>query len=175
MFRSSFQRRRGVLPADGWYEWMTTPNGKVPWYHYPMDGTMCLFPVIWDRWQTDGAYLESCVMLTTEAMIAEKPKKDAPKKERQKKERKERPEAAPSKSVFVGNLPFSIEAAALEAHMSSVGACTADLKKREQSGKPAGFAVVEYESIEVATEAIEKLMDTELEGRKIVVRFDAGK
>ncbi len=67
MFRTSFQRRRGVLPADGWYEWMTTPNGKVPWYHYPMDGSMCLFPVIWDRWQNDGAYLESCVMLTKEA------------------------------------------------------------------------------------------------------------
>jgi RNA recognition motif-containing protein len=104
-----------------------------------------------------------------------KPKKDAPKKERPKKERKERPEAAPSKSVFVGNLPFTIEAAALEAHMSVVGACTADLKKREKSGKPAGFAIVEYESIEVATEAIEKLTDSELEGRKILVRFDAGK
>ena len=67
MFRTSYQRRRGVLPADGWYEWMTTPQGKVPWYHHRFDDRMCLFAVVWDRWQQDGAFMESCAMLTREA------------------------------------------------------------------------------------------------------------
>lgn len=67
MFRTSFQHRRGVLPADGWYEWMTTPQGKAPWYHHRFDNRMCLFAVIWDRWQDDGNHVESFALLTTEA------------------------------------------------------------------------------------------------------------
>lgn len=67
MFRAAFERRRGVVPADGWYEWMTTPQGKVPWYHYRMDGRVALFAVIWDRWTNDEEHVESCAMLTRQA------------------------------------------------------------------------------------------------------------
>lgn len=104
----------------------------------------------------------------------EQAKKDPPpKKEKEKKERKERPPAEPSTLVFIGGLPFAIEAAALEAHLTAVAPCTVDLKMRERGGvsKPAGFAIATFESIESATAAIEKLNDTELGGRKIGLRF----
>ncbi len=67
MFRAAAQRRRGVVPADGWYEWMTTPQGKTPWFHQRADGQACLMAVVWDTW-TDGVeHLESCVLLTQAA------------------------------------------------------------------------------------------------------------
>ena len=94
----------------------------------------------------------------------EKPKKEAPNKEPK--------EALPSKSVYVGNLPFTMEVAALETHMATVGTCTVDMKARK-SGKPAGFAIVTFEDVETATTAVSTLADTELEGRKLLVRFDA--
>ena len=67
MFRAAFERRRGVVPADGWYEWMTTPQGKVPWYHYRMDRHVALLAVIWDRWSNQGEHLETCALLTRAA------------------------------------------------------------------------------------------------------------
>ena len=67
MFRAAAQRRRGVLPADGWYEWMTTPQGKTPWYHQRTDGRPCLMGVLWDRWTDGQQHVETCVLLTQEA------------------------------------------------------------------------------------------------------------
>jgi len=64
MFRSAFERRRGVVVADGWYEWMTTPRGKVPFYHRRVDKNPCLFAAIWDTWISEGNALESFAMLT---------------------------------------------------------------------------------------------------------------
>ena len=37
MFRDAFQTRRCIVPANGWYEWKTTPRGKVPFYHQSFD------------------------------------------------------------------------------------------------------------------------------------------
>lgn len=31
-FREAFQKHRCVIPASGWYEWKTTPEGKQPFY-----------------------------------------------------------------------------------------------------------------------------------------------
>ena len=33
MFREAYRQRRCLVPANGWYEWKTTPRGKVPFYH----------------------------------------------------------------------------------------------------------------------------------------------
>jgi putative SOS response-associated peptidase YedK len=32
MFRDAFKRTRCVIPASGYYEWETTPDGKQPHY-----------------------------------------------------------------------------------------------------------------------------------------------
>ena len=33
MFRDAFKRRRCLIPASGYYEWLPTPTGKQPYYY----------------------------------------------------------------------------------------------------------------------------------------------
>ena len=68
MFRNAWKKRRCVIPADGWYEWMTTVSGKTPWYHYRMDGQICFLAGIWETWTGDnGDHIESFALLTSDA------------------------------------------------------------------------------------------------------------
>jgi RNA recognition motif-containing protein len=99
---------------------------------------------------------------------------EASKKEAPKKEPAPKKEALPSEKVYVGNLTWTMEAATLEAHMASAGACTVDLKTRN-NGKAAGWAIVTFADVETATTAVSTLADTELEGRKLLVRFPSEK
>jgi len=53
-FREAFQRRRCLVPADGFYEWKRTAAGKVPhWFHAP-DGGVLSFAGIWESWSRPG-------------------------------------------------------------------------------------------------------------------------
>jgi RNA recognition motif-containing protein len=90
--------------------------------------------------------------------------------DKEKKEKKERKEAPPSKSLYVGNIPFTAEASALEAQLGAVATCTVELKMRK-NGKSAGFAIATFADVEAATKAMETLKDTEFEGRKMLIRF----
>ena len=67
MFRNAAKHRRGFVPADGWYEWMTTPQGKAPWFHQRMDTQPTMLAVLWETWVNGDAHLESCVVLTQPA------------------------------------------------------------------------------------------------------------
>lgn len=45
------------MPADGYYEWKTTPAGKFPHWFTMADGEPYFFGGIWDNWhegQPDG-------------------------------------------------------------------------------------------------------------------------
>jgi len=66
MFRDSFQRRRCLVPANGWYEWKTTPSGKVPFYHQSEGNATIFFAGIYDDW-VDGnqAKRTFCILTTT--------------------------------------------------------------------------------------------------------------
>jgi putative SOS response-associated peptidase YedK len=68
MFRDSFNRRRCLMPASGYYEWEDTPSGKQPYYYTRRDGQVMTFAAIHDTW-TDRATkvaLRSCSMVITE-------------------------------------------------------------------------------------------------------------
>jgi len=67
MFRNAWKQRRGIIPVDGWYEWMTTTQGKTPWYHYSMNGSTSYVAVIWESWNKEDSALESFAILTTSA------------------------------------------------------------------------------------------------------------
>ena len=66
-FSESFQRRRCLIPADGFYEWER--NGKIsqPYYFQMKDQAPFVFAGIWDRWKSDGSWITSCAIVTTTA------------------------------------------------------------------------------------------------------------
>ncbi len=49
-FRAAFKKRRCLVPADGFYEWEKTPEGKVPhWIHLPGQRPFAMAG-LWERW-----------------------------------------------------------------------------------------------------------------------------
>ncbi len=68
MFREAYRHRRCLIPADGFYEWKRAAGGKQPWRIRRADSAPFAFAGLWDRWKgRDGAVIESCAILTTEA------------------------------------------------------------------------------------------------------------
>jgi putative SOS response-associated peptidase YedK len=50
-FRDSLIARRCLLPADGWYEWATRPDGsRQPYYLAPVDDRPIAFAGLWEIW-----------------------------------------------------------------------------------------------------------------------------
>ncbi len=75
-----------------------------------------------------------------------------------------------SKRLFAGGLPYSITSSELEEMFSKFGTVvSANVITDRDTGQSKGFGFVEMEKDKEADEAIEKLNDTELEGRKIAV------
>lgn len=75
-----------------------------------------------------------------------------------------------SKRLFVGGLPYSITSSQLEEMFSKLGkVVSANVITDRDTGRSKGFGFVEMEDDKEAEEAIKKLNETELEGRKIVV------
>jgi putative SOS response-associated peptidase YedK len=68
-FRDSLERRRCLVPADGFYEWKQEEDKKkVPHWIHPASGDLLAFAGIWDRW-TDarGQARHAFAILTTAA------------------------------------------------------------------------------------------------------------
>jgi len=69
MFAESFARRRCLIPASGYYEWLTTPAGKQPYYFTRRDRQTITIAGVQDGW-TDpdsGERMRSCSMIITAA------------------------------------------------------------------------------------------------------------
>lgn len=69
-FRDAFQRRRCLIPADGFYEWQSiTPKEKQPIHFRRSDGALFAFAAIWERWKSPDTEenLLTCSLLTTRA------------------------------------------------------------------------------------------------------------
>jgi putative SOS response-associated peptidase YedK len=65
-FRASFQRRRCLILADGFYEWKTEPNRRQPYRFSLIDKKPFTFAGIWDHWQDKrGQEITSCTIITT--------------------------------------------------------------------------------------------------------------
>lgn len=46
--------RRGIVPADGWYEWTGAARRKTAWRISRSDGSPLFFAAIWDVWAAPG-------------------------------------------------------------------------------------------------------------------------
>lgn len=68
-FRHAFQRRRAVVPADGWYEWQRTEHGKVPYWIHRADGRPLALAALWEQWrsQEGETRVRTVAIVTAEA------------------------------------------------------------------------------------------------------------
>jgi putative SOS response-associated peptidase YedK len=73
-FASSFAKRRCLIPADGWYEWVRAGKGKQAYYMTPLAGSALglggdtaplAFAGIWTVW---GQETLTCSVITTAAL-----------------------------------------------------------------------------------------------------------
>src|SRR5215471_1746180 len=65
-FSDSFQKRRCLIPADGFFEWKRTGRATQPYYFQLQDESQFAFAGIWDRWGTREP-VTSCAIITTTA------------------------------------------------------------------------------------------------------------
>lgn len=70
-FRRPLERRRCIIPADGFYEWeRISERQKQPWYITRVDRKPFAFAGMWDSWRpnkgTEQGKVRSCVIITGE-------------------------------------------------------------------------------------------------------------
>jgi putative SOS response-associated peptidase YedK len=71
-FREALRRRRCLVPADGFFEWRTTPDGKQPYCFRRADEAPFALAGVYERWRDraageDAPPLRSFSILTTAA------------------------------------------------------------------------------------------------------------
>ena len=66
MFRSSFKKRRCIIPASGFYEWTGPKTHRQPHYFTKANGQILGFAGLWDRWKDPktGDDVHSCSIVT---------------------------------------------------------------------------------------------------------------
>jgi putative SOS response-associated peptidase YedK len=66
-FRDAMSRRRCLIPADAFYEWLRVGvKEKQPYCFGMIDDSVFAFAGLWDRWRdAGGEVLETCAILTT--------------------------------------------------------------------------------------------------------------
>ena len=67
-YKSAFQKRRCIIPADGFYEWQKREGQrtKQPFFISRPDGEPYAFAGLWEVWKgEDGEPLRSCTIITT--------------------------------------------------------------------------------------------------------------
>jgi len=66
-FKESFERRRCLILADGFYEWERNGKMSQPYYFQMRDKAPFAFAGIWDRWRGEGRSITTCAIITTTA------------------------------------------------------------------------------------------------------------
>jgi putative SOS response-associated peptidase YedK len=66
-FRTAFQRRRCLIPSDGFYEWKAIPGQKTKQPMFvQVDNTTFAMAGLWERWNPpQGEPVETCTIITT--------------------------------------------------------------------------------------------------------------
>jgi putative SOS response-associated peptidase YedK len=71
IFRKPFERRRCLVPADGFYEWRKDGKARIPFLISRRDGAPLALAGIWDRWWPDrdkrDEHVDTFSIITTAA------------------------------------------------------------------------------------------------------------
>ena len=67
-FKEAFRKRRCLVPADGFFEWIGPKNARRPiWFHNP-DGLLLMFAGLYEYWQPEPDIWErTFTIVTTDA------------------------------------------------------------------------------------------------------------
>ncbi len=67
MFRQAFEKRRCLVPANGFYEWQMTDDGKRPMNIHRKDDGLFAFAGLWERWRAepDSEPVDTFTIITT--------------------------------------------------------------------------------------------------------------
>lgn len=70
-YRRAFERRRCLVPLNGWYEFKTVGGTKSkpikqPYLIHRTDRELFAFAGIWERWERNGLVVDSCSIVTAE-------------------------------------------------------------------------------------------------------------
>lgn len=67
-FRAAYQRRRCLVPADGYFEWQPQGATKQPYFLVARDRSPLAMAGLYEVWKgPDDRYLWTCTVITTEA------------------------------------------------------------------------------------------------------------
>ena len=71
-FKRPLKSRRCLIPADGFYEWHKTADGKQPYFIHLKSDEPFAFAGLWEHWQGKagehaGEVVESCTIIVTRA------------------------------------------------------------------------------------------------------------
>ena len=70
-FRRALERKRCILPADGFYEWLRNGKERLPQLFTAADGSVLGFAGLWEVWrpkdEPDAEPLRTCTIITTSA------------------------------------------------------------------------------------------------------------
>ncbi len=67
-YQKPFKKQRCIVPASGFYEWVKTPDGKIPHYITLKDQGLMSFAGLYEHWQGDGGQVvNSFTIITTES------------------------------------------------------------------------------------------------------------
>jgi putative SOS response-associated peptidase YedK len=64
MFRDALQRRRCLVPADGFFEWKKSGKTKQPMFIHPTSRPFFAFAGLWARAKTDAGEIHSFTIVT---------------------------------------------------------------------------------------------------------------
>jgi putative SOS response-associated peptidase YedK len=67
LFRDAFAERRGIIPADGFYEWQQRGKSTRPFAVQRRDGALLAMAAVFERSEGEHGTLTSCAIVTTEA------------------------------------------------------------------------------------------------------------
>ena len=69
-FRNAMRRRRCLIPADGFYEWIEEGGRKRPYFVRPKSGEPIAYAGIWETWTgPNGEEVETAAIITTQANV----------------------------------------------------------------------------------------------------------
>lgn len=64
-FKYALKQRRCLVPADGYYEWQKTANGKIPMRIVLRERQLFSFAGLWEKWNSPDGEVFSFTILTT--------------------------------------------------------------------------------------------------------------